>query len=106
LRDIGKHFPSNDPAYKDADSLVLLAKVIKLLQKNGWAEVVNVDATVIAEKPRMADHIDIMVQNLSGMLGIDPDRVNVKATTTEGVGFVGRQEGIAASAVCLIARHE
>lgn len=106
LRDIGKHFPPDDPAYENADSLLLLERVVQMLKRNGWTVIVNVDATIMAERPRMSDYIEAMIRNLSKMLDIATDRINVKATTTEGLGFVGREEGIAASAVCLITRYE
>ena len=101
LGDIGKHFPDRDSAYKNIDSRKLLREVAKLLTARG-RRVVNIDATIIAEAPRMAPHIPKMVANIAGDLAIEPHYVNVKATTTEGLGFTGRGEGIAAHAVCLI----
>jgi len=101
LGDIGKHFPDSDPRYKGIDSRELLRHVVRLLTQKGH-RVVNVDATIIAEAPRMAPHIPAMVANIAADLGIEPGGVNVKATTTEKLGFAGRGEGIAAQAVCLI----
>ena len=101
LGDIGKHFPDSDPAYKDIDSRKLLREVAKLLTARG-RRVVNIDATIIAEAPRMAPHIPSMVANIADDLAIEPHYVNVKATTTEKLGFTGRGEGIAAQAICLV----
>jgi 2-C-methyl-D-erythritol 2,4-cyclodiphosphate synthase len=101
LGDIGKHFPDSDPRYKGIDSRELLRHVVRLLTQQGH-RVVNVDATIIAEAPRMAPHIPAMAANIAADLGIEPGGVNVKATTTEKLGFAGRGEGIAAQAVCLI----
>ena len=101
LGDIGKHFPDNDEKYKGADSLVLLCEVAKLLRERGYTTV-NVDATVIAEAPKLSPHILKMRENIAGALGVDVECVSVKATTEEGLGFSGRKEGIAAHAVCLI----
>jgi 2-C-methyl-D-erythritol 2,4-cyclodiphosphate synthase len=101
LGDIGKHFPDSDARYKGIDSRELLRHCAKLLRDKGF-RVVNVDATIIAEAPRMAPHIPAMIANIAGDLAIDAQSVNVKATTTEKLGFTGRGEGIAAQAVCLI----
>ena len=101
LGDIGRHFPDSDAKYKDIDSRQLLRRVGELLIEHGW-RVANVDATIIAEMPRMAPHIPKMVANIAVDLGIDPGCVNVKATTTEKLGFAGRGEGIAAQAICLL----
>jgi 2-C-methyl-D-erythritol 2,4-cyclodiphosphate synthase len=101
LGDIGKHFPDSDARYKGIDSRHLLREVVALLRKGGFL-VRNVDATIIAEAPRMAPHIPAMVANIAADLAIDAGRVNVKATTTEKLGFTGRGEGIAAQAICLI----
>lgn len=103
LGDIGKHFPDSDARYKGIDSRQLLRHVAALLKERGYA-VGNVDATIIAQAPRMAAHIPAMVTNISADLGIAADCVNVKATTTEHLGFTGRGEGIAAEAVCLIGK--
>jgi 2-C-methyl-D-erythritol 2,4-cyclodiphosphate synthase len=99
LGDIGRHFPDTDPAYAGADSRTLLQQVKKRL---GPHRVVNVDATILAEAPRMAPHIPQMIRNIAADLEIDTGAVNVKATTAERLGFVGRGEGIAAQAVVLI----
>ena len=101
LGDIGKHFPDTDPKYKDADSLVLLECVYALLKKNGY-KIGNVDATVIAQAPKLAPYISAMRVNIAKALETDMDRINVKATTEEGLGFTGAKQGIAAHAVCCI----
>ena len=99
--DIGRHFPDSDPRYKGIDSRELLRHVAGLLDARGW-RVGNVDATIIAQAPRMAPHIPAMRERLAADLGISVEALNVKATTTEKLGFTGRGEGIAAEAVCLI----
>ena len=101
LGDIGAHFPDTSAEYKDADSLKLLKKVCGMLSETGFG-VVNVDATVIAQRPRLSSYIPKMRGNIAAALGISIDRVSVKATTEEGLGFTGSGQGIAASAVCLI----
>ena len=101
LGDIGKHFPDTDPAYKGADSLALTRHVASLLREIGY-KVVNVDSTVIAQRPKLAPHIPLMRERIADALGIDVEDVNVKATTEEKLGFTGSGEGIAAHAVCLI----
>lgn len=101
LGDIGKHFPDSDPRYKGIDSRKLLREVAALVKSRGHL-IVNVDATLIAEAPRMALHIPAMVSNIAADLAIGARDVNVKATTTEKLGFTGRGEGIAAQAICLI----
>lgn len=101
LGDIGKHFPDTDARYRGIDSRELLRHVAALLKEKGYG-VSNVDATVIAEAPRLAQHVPVMCANIAADLGVAPDCVNVKATTTEKLGFAGRGEGIAAEAVCLI----
>jgi 2-C-methyl-D-erythritol 2,4-cyclodiphosphate synthase len=103
LGDIGRHFPDHDAAYKNADSRVLLRHVVGLIRTAGFAPV-NVDATIIAQAPRMAPYITTMVAHLASDLEVPAGAINVKATTTEGLGFTGRGEGIAAQAVCLLAR--
>ena len=103
LGDIGRHFPDSDEQYRDIDSRILLRTVRDELAKRGW-RVENLDATVVAQAPRMGPHIDSMVANLAPDMGISPDRVNVKATTTERMGYIGRGEGIAAHAVVLLAK--
>jgi 2-C-methyl-D-erythritol 2,4-cyclodiphosphate synthase len=104
LGDIGRHFPDTDPRYRGADSRMLLREVGEKLKAAGF-HVVNVDATIIAQAPRMAPHIPQMINHLALDLGLPETAVNVKATTTEGLGFTGRGEGIAAQAVCLLARQ-
>jgi 2-C-methyl-D-erythritol 2,4-cyclodiphosphate synthase len=101
LGDIGKHFPDTDPRYRGIDSRKLLRHVAGLLREGGL-RVVNVDATLIAEAPRMAPYIPAMVTNVAEDLAVPPNCVNIKATTTEKLGFAGRGEGIAAQAVCLL----
>ena len=101
LGDIGKHFPDSDARYKGIDSRKLLREVAQLLGKNGL-KVVNVDATIIAQEPRMAPHVERMRINIAADLGIPPVDVNIKAKTTEHLGFVGRGEGIAAEAIALL----
>jgi 2-C-methyl-D-erythritol 2,4-cyclodiphosphate synthase len=101
LGDIGRHFPDTDPAYAGADSRVLLREVAARVAAAGW-RTGNVDVTVIAQAPRLAPHIPTMAQNIAADLGIAPGQVNVKATTTEKLGFTGRGEGIACEAVCLL----
>ena len=102
LGDIGRHFPDSDPKYKDIDSRKLLRATAALLVKNGLG-VVNLDATIIAQVPRMAPHIPAMITNIAADLGVPQSDVSVKAKTTERLGFTGRGEGIAAEAVALIA---
>jgi 2-C-methyl-D-erythritol 2,4-cyclodiphosphate synthase len=103
LGDIGRHFPDNDPRFKGIDSRELLRDVAKRIRALGW-RALNVDATIIAQAPKMAPHIAAMVANIAADLGIEPGCVNVKATTTEKLGFTGRGEGIAAEAVCLLTK--
>lgn len=102
LGDIGRHFPDSDARYGGIDSRELLRHVARLVREKGYA-VGNVDATIIAQAPRMAPHIPAMVANIASDLGIPEGAVNVKATTTERLGFTGRGEGIAAQAICLLA---
>lgn len=101
LGDIGKLFPDSDPAYEGADSLKLLERVAEVLGEHGYA-VGNVDATVLAQRPKLAPHIPLMRKRLAAAMGVEPDRVSVKATTEEGLGFTGAGAGIAAHAVALI----
>ena len=103
LGDIGRHFPDTDAAFAGIDSRILLRRVAEQLKACGW-RVGNVDATIIAQAPKMAPHIARMTAHIADDLGVAIDRVNVKATTTEKLGFTGRGEGIAVEAVCLIAR--
>ena len=101
MRDIGYHFPDTDPAYKGADSLELLRIVGQKIADKGY-RVSNVDVTLIAQKPKVGVYIPQMAANIAGALALDADRVNVKATTEEGLGFTGKLEGIACHAVCLL----
>lgn len=101
LGDIGKHFPDTDDRYKDADSIKLLKYVGKLLSERGY-RVSNIDATIIAQRPKMAPYIDKMRENIGLALNIDISCINIKATTEEGLGFTGNGEGISSHAVCLI----
>lgn len=101
LGDIGKHFPDTDECYKDADSLVLLSAVGQILSNAGYKPS-NIDATVIAQAPKLAPHIQMMRENIAKALNIEPDAVSVKATTEEHLGFTGNGEGISAHAVCII----
>lgn len=101
LGDIGKHFPDSDPRYKGIDSKRLLDEVCRLVRKWGW-EIGNADITVMAEAPKLRPHIDTMRLTLAEVMGIDADCVSIKATTTEGLGYTGRREGIAATATVLV----
>ena len=104
LGDIGQHFPDTDPAYAGADSMILLGRVVELLHGEGW-RVENADLTVLAQKPRIKPHIPQMRKNLARAMGVPVTAVSVKATTEEGLGFTGREEGIAAHAVVLLTGH-
>lgn len=101
LGDIGKHFPDTDEAYRGADSLRLASHVAKLLTAHGY-RIGNIDATVIAQAPKLSPHIPIMRERMAKALGISPNDINIKATTEEGLGFTGEKLGIAAHAVCLL----
>ncbi len=101
LGDIGKHFPDTDEKYKGADSKKLLSLCGEMLRERGY-RILNIDATIIAQAPKMRPHIDKMRENIAEALALDVDCVNVKATTEEGLGFTGKGEGISSSAVCLI----
>lgn len=103
LGDIGKWFPDTDPQYRGISSMVLLQRVVGLLREHGYT-VGNVDVTVLAQRPKLASYIPQMAANLAQVMGVEPDRVNVKATTEEGLGFTGSGEGMAAHAVCLLER--
>lgn len=103
LGDIGQHFPPSDPAFLNADSLRLLSRSVELVSSAGF-EVVNVDSTLIAEAPRILPHAPLMRERISHAMGIGADRVSIKATTNEGLGFIGRTEGIAALAIATIRR--
>ncbi len=104
LRDIGYHFPDTDPKYKGADSKLLLAEVCRMVRERGW-EIGNTDITIMAEAPKFKPHIDEMRAKLAEVMNIDIDCVSVKATTTEGLGFTGRKEGIASNAVALLVKQ-
>jgi 2-C-methyl-D-erythritol 2,4-cyclodiphosphate synthase len=99
--DIGKHFPDTDSQYRDIRSTVLLKRVIKEIKEKGF-HLINIDATIVAQKPKLSEFISRMVKQIADVLEIEPGRVNVKATTTEGLGFAGREEGIGAYAVALV----
>lgn len=101
LGDIGRHFPDTDPQYKGADSLKLLERVGVMVAEAGY-RVSNIDVTVIAQKPKLKNHIETMERNIAGALNVDAGQVNVKATTEEWLGFTGKEEGIACHAVCLL----
>ncbi len=103
LGDIGKHFPDTDASFKNIDSMLLASRVHELLENNGY-HVVNIDATVIAQRPKLAPYIDEMKNNIASAFCIAPERVNVKATTEEKLGFTGSGEGISSHAVCIIAK--
>jgi len=101
MGDIGKHFPDSDPAYKGISSIILLEKVGELLEKDGFI-IENIDATIIAQAPKMRPHIDTMRENIANALHLDIRQVNVKATTEEGLGFTGSGEGISSQAICML----
>ena len=103
LRDIGRHFPDNDPAYEGADSIELLKKVGEMLEERMYL-IENIDATVIAQKPKLLPYIDTMVKNVAEALHLEEDQVNIKATTEEGLGFTGKKEGMSAQAICCISK--
>ena len=103
LGDIGKHFPDTDPQYKGISSLVLLKHVRGLLEKNMYI-INNIDATVIAQKPKLRPYMEQMEANIAGALGIDPDQINLKATTEEGLGFTGTMQGISSQAICSLSK--
>ena len=103
LGDIGKHFPDTDPRYKGADSIALLRHVAALVRESGW-QLGNLDATVLAQAPKLAPHILQMRENLAAAIGCAVEQVSVKATTEEGLGFTGSKQGIAAHCVCLLER--
>ncbi len=101
LGDIGRHFPDTDDSYKGINSMILLKNVDRLIKEKGYC-VNNIDAVICAQRPKLAPHIEQMKQNIADVLGVDADCVNIKATTTEKLGFEGRQEGISAQAVCTL----
>ncbi|NLW29610.1 MAG: 2-C-methyl-D-erythritol 2,4-cyclodiphosphate synthase [Erysipelothrix sp.] len=105
LGDIGKHFPDTDPKYKGIQSILLLEQVVDLMKAKGYS-VVNIDALVIIEKPKLADYIDLMKRVLCPILEVHWEQLNIKATRGEKMGFVGRQEGVMAQAVCLLEKEE
>ena len=105
LGDIGKHFPDTDSAYKDINSMLLLQKVAKLIQKEGYV-LGNMDCTVCAQRPKLSPHIETMRKNIADVLQTDLKNISIKATTTEGLGFPGREEGISAYAVCLLTKED
>lgn len=102
LPDIGQQFPPTDESYRGADSVDLLRRVYEKVAKSGFPTIVNIDSVIMAERPAMNPHIPAMKESIAAGLAIPPSAINIKATTTEGLGLVGREEGIAASAVCLI----
>lgn len=99
--DIGKHFPDNDEHYKGISSMILLKHVKKLLDQENYT-VINIDSTIIAQKPKLASYIDSMRDNIAGILDIEKNQINIKATTEEGLGFTGKGKGISAQAICLL----
>ena len=101
LGDIGKHFPDTDPKYEGISSIRLLEHVGKLLEENGYL-IENIDATIIAQRPKMRPHIGQMEENIANALNIDKSQINIKATTEEGLGFTGNEEGISSQAICLL----
>lgn len=101
LRDIGRHFPDTDPQYKGISSILLLKKVGALLKEHGY-RIVNIDATIIAQKPKLLPYIDTMIENVADALGLTVNQVNMKATTEEGLGFTGTLQGISSQAICAI----
>lgn len=104
LGDIGRHFPDTDPAYKGADSRVLLRDAVAKVRAAGWAPV-NIDATVHAQAPKIGPHAAAMVLNIAADIGVEPEAINIKAKTNEHLGYLGRKEGIAATVVALLARQ-
>ena len=103
LGDIGSHFPDTDETYKNIDSKILLERVLTLVKKNNY-DIINIDVTVLLEKPKLRNHIDTMRTKLAEIIGANISQVSIKATTTEGLGFVGKEEGVAAHCVCLISQ--
>ena len=105
MGDIGTHFPDNDPAYKDMDSVIMLEKVMEWVKRDGY-RINNLDNTIVLENPKLAPHILGMKERLSGVLEIRTDQINIKATTTEGMGFCGRKEGIAAFSIVSLVKAD
>ena len=101
LGDIGRHFPDNDPAYKGISSLILLEKTAEKVRDSGY-DIGNVDATIVAQKPKLMPYIDEMIKKISDAMGVERDKINIKATTTERLGFEGREEGISSHSICLL----
>ncbi len=101
LGDIGGIFPDTDPKYKDADSLKLLSQVCSIIEKNGF-KISNIDVTLVAQKPKIKTYISSMIEKLASTMNLEPNRINIKATTEEGLGFTGLLEGMSAHAVCLL----
>ncbi len=104
LRDIGRHFPDTDPQYKGISSILLLRKVGELLKEKGYY-IVNIDATIIAQKPKLLPYMDTMIENVAEALELSADQVNIKATTEEGLGFTGSLQGISSQAICAIEKR-
>ena len=105
LRDIGRHFPDTDPQYKGISSILLLKKVGELLKEKGYY-IANIDATIIAQKPKLLPYMDTMIENVAEALELSADQVNIKATTEEGLGFTGSLQGISSQAICVIEKRE
>ncbi|MEW6412352.1 MAG: 2-C-methyl-D-erythritol 2,4-cyclodiphosphate synthase [Candidatus Zixiibacteriota bacterium] len=105
LPDIGQHFPPSDPKYRGADSAVLLGEVYRLIKDAGIIGIINIDTVLFAEQPKLNPHVESMKLRIAAILDIEPSQVNIKATTTEKMGFIGRGEGIGASAVCLVRKN-
>lgn len=105
LQDIGKQFPPDDDRFKDADSMDLLLQVVEMVREAGFDKIINVDCVILAERPRINPHVAAMKQRIASVLDISEERIGIKASTTEKLGFTGRGEGIAASAVCLVASN-
>ncbi len=105
LPDIGQQFPPSDDKYKGADSAVLLAEVLRLVTEAGVGSIINIDTILFAEQPKLNPHVEAMRTAIAKILSIEPSRINIKATTTEKMGFIGRGEGIGASAVCLVSKN-
>lgn len=103
LGDIGRHFPDTNSKYKDISSLKLLERVMELLDEKGY-KIVNIDATIIAQRPKLSPYISSMIKKICNVLNIDEDRLNIKATTEEGLGFTGKGEGISSQSICLITK--
>lgn len=106
LPDIGHYFPPSDPRFKDADSKELLREVMAITRRHGLEGIVNIDVVVLAEAPKLNPHVSAMKKVIAALVGIDESRIGIKATTCERLGAIGREEGIAVSAVCLLERHD